>query len=571
MKILFKTSIVAALLFAFNVNAKAPKCPDGETLTGMITVGSNIFFYCVDGNGSITGYYSTPTDGSGGFLNISGGAYTDATGSNTGGSGSGHVCIGTGCTHPSHTGGSGGTDQWGRTLPGTTIPGGSGSGTISGGVNPVVAACVQRCYSRWDGTSSRQARKRSQCITSCGGGIDVSASGGGGVNGNAGGNGNINISGNNNNVNCSYEYDYDACVNNDRHRRSRSSYEDCPDCVGGTREHWLSGLAEVVGAAAGPLAYFGSNYMWANAYLGGQQAMWGAVSNGYDQCTLQQQNYMTYLSSNQLPGLTPQDYSHLGCNNFGMNGFAGFGGGLSGNGYGGGGNPWLSAGYTPGFMGGMMGPYGGMMGPYGGMSGYPSGYGPGIGGGLYGNLGMGPFGNIGIGGGLGGGFNPYGGMNGGFNPYGGLNGGFNGGINGGFNPYGNGGFNGGINGGFNPYINGGLNGGLNTGMNYGPSQGVFPYNNGNGSYWNGSGGWNGGTNPYQYQQDLQYRQQANMYGNYYQQQSLMNNYYGAQGDLYGGGNNMYGNGYGYGNMYGNTPYWPGNMGASFNAGFNFGI
>ena len=71
-----------------------------------------------------------------------------------------------------------------------------------------------------------------------------------------------------------------------------------------------------------------------------------------------------FFSNNELPY---ENIAPPGCNGYQIGGMAG-GMGFMGNGMGGFGNPYMSAGYSPGFMGGMSGPYG-MYNPYGSMNG----------------------------------------------------------------------------------------------------------------------------------------------------------------------------------------------------------
>ncbi|MFZ4714642.1 MAG: hypothetical protein ACOYL6_13055 [Bacteriovoracaceae bacterium] len=462
----------------------------------------------------------------------------------------------------------------GATTPGSTS---TTTTTTSGGGDGGVGACLQKCNDRWDGTSSRQIRKRKECRASCADDIVISGGGGGGTT--TGGGGSVIIrGGGGGGANCDYSTDVRICIGDDNYYNIHSnSGVDCPECSA-NKQHWTSGVAEIFGAVMPSLASFGSNAMWANAYLGSNQAAADAQKAGYEQCRLGHQNYLDYLSKDSLPGLTPDSYGKLNCNGYAMNQFAGYGGGFQGNGYGGFGNPLLSAGYSPGFIGGMISPYGGNIGgQYG------------IGGGLYGN---GGFPGIGAGINIGGGWGGNGGFPGGNGGWGG-NGGFPGG-NGGWGgnvgfPGGNGGWGG--NGGF-PGGNGGWggNGGINIGGGFGGNNpwggsyygnpngfgvgaGTVPWNTGGGGYFNGSGGFNGNGNggwgnggfgqggfgdP---NQSYYARMQSNMYGSQYQQQSLQRNFNGAQQDLYG---SMYNSGFG------NAGFNPGNLGYGLSAGFNFG-
>ena len=138
---------------------------------------------------------------------------------------------------------------------------------------------------------------------------------------------------------------------------SRYSVDGCINCGGrgSNRGSTLSGVAEIVGAVAGPLAHFGSAWVGARAYQKGQEAWAGAATAGFEQCRLAQGDYLSYLQANELPGMTPDQRNAMNCNGYGLGGFAGLGGAYGG---------YYGAGYTPGFIGGMMGPYG-MYNPYG--------------------------------------------------------------------------------------------------------------------------------------------------------------------------------------------------------------
>ena len=257
-----------------------------------------------------------------------------------------------------------------------------------------------------------------------------------------------------------------------------------------------------------------------------------------------------------------------------MNGLFGSGSGLSG-GISGGINIGLGTGMGGGMYPGGYGmggnPYGGI---YGGMSG---GFGyPGMGGGIYGSgLGMGAGISGGVNLGLG---NPYGsGMYGNGMGISGYPGGVSGGVNfGAGNPYTSGMYGNGMYG--NGMYNNGMGGIYGAGTMPG-SIGVNPWGAGGatGSYWNNSGGWNGGiTNNTQYQQ--QYQQAADVQGQvqagYARSQgnqvtsqaatsALYENYQNASQDLY---SNAY---YGGGNTI--NPYANGSMYSAGNLGFNFGV
>lgn len=258
---------------------------------------------------------------------------------------------------------------------------------------------------------------------------------------------------------------------------ARYSTTDCVNCqVGSRKQSTWSGVAEVLGAIAPPLAQLGSAYFGARAYQKGQEAWAGAAAVGFEQCQISQNNYLQYLQANELPALTPAQQAAQNCNGYSLNQYAGLGGGMNG---------WYGAGYTPGFIGGMMGPYGGYN-PYG-MGGYVGGAVGGISGGYVGGY---PGGYAsGIAGGMVNGISIAGGINGGY--AGGYNGGYVGGyVAGGYAAGGiNGGYIGGYNGGYvaggyaaGGYTPGGYIGGYNGGAVGGLVNGISIAGGINGGY-----------------------------------------------------------------------------------------
>src|SRR5690606_13474798 len=116
-------------------------------------------------------------------------------------------------------------------------------------------------------------------------------------------------------VDCTSGAHPEACMGDDYHR-IRSRYEvDCVNCgAGGRQQHWTSGVAEILGAIAPPLAHLGSAYFGARAYERGQEAWAGAAAVGFEQCQLHNNNYLQYLQANEMPGLTPEQQAAMGCN-----------------------------------------------------------------------------------------------------------------------------------------------------------------------------------------------------------------------------------------------------------------
>jgi hypothetical protein len=292
-----------------------------------------------------------------------------------------------------------------------------------------------------------------------------------------------------------------SCMGDDYYS-IRSRYEtDCVNCGVGTRQQsTLSGIAEIVGAIAPPLAQFGSAYVGAKAYEKSNKAWAGAMAQGFEQCRLGQQDYLNYLQTNELPGLTPEQQRQMTCNGYGLGQFAGFGGGL---------NSMLGMnGYSNQFLLGMMGPYGGAN-PYGGSligGAYIAG---GMNGGLYGMTGLaGMNGMTGMTGMTGTGYingvNLAGSIYGGYNNgsmYGGLYGGGVAGMTGMTGMTGTGYINGAnlagsIYGGFNGSMYGGYNSGMAGGSIIG---GAYIAGGMNGGYYpggnmTGNWGWGSGVN-----------------------------------------------------------------------------
>ncbi|MES2527000.1 MAG: hypothetical protein V4598_07920 [Bdellovibrionota bacterium] len=194
--------------------------------------------------------------------------------------------------------------------------------------------------------------------------------------------------------NCSTRTGSGECISARRERPAAepavrtSSSEDCYECnvrSSRTQSSW-SGIAEIAGALAGPLAALGTSYFNSRAQIKSQQAWANAAATGYEQCTLSQTNYLNYLSTNELTAMTPEQQANMNCNSYSMNpyssyGMMGMGMGSYGYGYG--------YGYGMGMGMGMNSMYGG----YGmtGMMGMNSMYGG------YGMMGMNSmYGNYGM-------------------------------------------------------------------------------------------------------------------------------------------------------------------------------
>ena len=335
------------------------------------------------------------------------------------------------------------------------------------------------------------------------------------------------------------------CV--ERHSRGemgpqQSYLENCVNCErNNNKTNWGETIVGSLAFLAQPLSSFFSNREWARAHRGVGEARYGAYAKHADALKQFPQacvnGFNSYLGHREQLGINSA-LSVQGAGSFfdkcgSMSRYAGFNG-LFGNGYAGHGNAWRGAGYTPGFLSGIIGP------PFGGGSGFPfpGGMGGGMGGrfpfpgGMGGGIHIGGGGRFpfpgGMGGGMGGRFPFPGGMGGGMGGRFSFPGGMGGGMGGGFpfpggpmygrptfgpsippimpqamypyNPmmhrpyYSGGGFQFDLNfggGGWNPGYHMGVPG-INPHAHYGSSIGITPWMNGGGGYWGGTGGWRPG-------------------------------------------------------------------------------
>ena len=401
-----------------------------------------------------------------------------------------------------------------------------------------------------------------------------------------------------------YANEYKACL---RLQIAGGANVDCVECLF-AQEEQTNPWVEAIGVLAAPLAYFGASAIgsyygyktqrtWADAYSGTNAKWANAYEQGHVQCTTRFNEYLNYSSQIGAAPILPGQAESFAeaCNQQPLHQYAGFGG-MGGGILGGGANPFLSAGFSPGFMSGMTGPYFGSPYGFGGIGGMTPGFGLGMGGSigglsLLGGGGMGYPGMGGMGGSIGGvsllggggmGYPGMGGMGGSIGGLSLLGGGGPGGGIGGFGAMGGAGLPGGglglpgggmgYYGGFNPYGGPGIhNGGLGLGFGGGGMNG----------YWGNTGGHNQFNNQ-QYQQQMAQQQanwqqsqaaagraQGNMQGNLMANQALYQNYQDAAQNLYGAGG-----GYGYGGAYsmpGVTSSGGGGFGGGLylNAGFGF--
>lgn len=364
---------------------------------------------------------------------------------------------------------------------------------------------------------------------------------------------------------------------------SRNSDPDCYECTiyRGYQESRASGTADIItaigygiGQIAQPAAQVWSNHIWANAYEDVQSNWALTARKAQNQCTQRYDNYLSHIDSYGGSPVEADDAIALSrtCNGVPTYAYAGMGG-MSGAGmYGGVGNAWTSAGYSPGFISGMMGPYGTNGGINLGMSypgygyGYPS---SGVGFGMSGYMGAGGFpsylaGTYGMGGYMGAGGYGNSGYGAGYGsyPYG-SSGGFSGGISIGIGT--------GAGYGYNPYYSGGMNSGWGTGA------GVVPPGWQGGSYWDNSGGWGDAYSSWQtqYASQMAYQQQMaavgartgyDMYGNQYGNMALQQGAYNTMAGYGSGYNGYYGSPYT--SAYGGAGYSMGGISGSFGFGFN---
>jgi len=261
------------------------------------------------------------------------------------------------------------------------------------------------------------------------------------------------------------------------------------------------------------------NKMWSNAYARPQEAWAKAYQGGQDACNARFNRVLQYTLDTGTPPMTPEQMSGF-CNGAYSGVYPGFNG-YNSNGVGGVGNPWHSAGYSSGFLQGMISPY------------CQSCYlpGSGFGGGAFGGGGFG----TGFGGGQsfnsfpGGGIFPGGGQGFGYSP-GGLGFGGSTGFGNGYYtqpPYGYGSP---VGQGIMPWQFGGNGSYFNVGGGFGNQYGGQFGNQYGGQFGNQNGGQFGGAQSQQ--MALFQRAQLNAQGNSAGQAALYRNYLSAGNDFY---------------------------------------
>ncbi len=322
---------------------------------------------------------------------------------------------------------------------GGVVVSGGAVGSVNAGIN-IPSECIK---------NNGKIKNTKKCQGYANGSYTISAGGGG-------------------RFNCASGSTTAGCVGNDEYNQIMARYYNGADCVNcaasGRKQSTLSGIAEIVGAIAPPLAQFGASYFQSKAYQKSNEAWAGAASVGFEQCRLSQQDYLNYsqtaltnyqnnLATNEMPGLSPEQQQAMlasgggNCNGYQLGGFAGLGGGYYGGGVGGyiggvAGGGYVGGGYTGGYVtGGYVSGYaGGVYVAGGAQGGYPGGYIGTVGGvggyaqggyiGTVGGVGGYPGGYVGTVGGVGGYIGTVGGV-GGYAQGGyvsGINGGYIGGI-----------------------------------------------------------------------------------------------------------------------------------------------
>jgi len=181
-----------------------------------------------------------------------------------------------------------------------------------------------------------------------------------------------------------YQDEYRACLRKNIAISASEAGVDCIDCLfeqnnGPATNQWV----EALGVLAQPLAYLAGTYTVAKYQNQTQEAWAKAYSSGFTECTNRFNSYLNYNTSvgaNPI-GSTDAMAMSASCNGQGYGSYAGYGG-LTGNSYGGYGNPFLSNGFSSGFMNGMGG-----INPYGNSSIYNNGM-------TSGGIGIGAWGSI---------------------------------------------------------------------------------------------------------------------------------------------------------------------------------
>ena len=155
-----------------------------------------------------------------------------------------------------------------------------------------------------------------------------------------------------------YQDEYRACLRMQISKSGTEAGVDCVECLFEQEKVESNSFVQALSVLAQPLAYLAANYTIAK-YENATQEKWAqAYASGFQECTNRFNNYLNYnstIGANPLTSTEAQSFSSS-CNGNSYGQYAGYGG-LVGNNFGGFSNPFLSQGYSSGYMGVYGGPY----------------------------------------------------------------------------------------------------------------------------------------------------------------------------------------------------------------------
>lgn len=154
-----------------------------------------------------------------------------------------------------------------------------------------------------------------------------------------------------------YIDEYRACLKTQIAIEATKAGVDCVDCLFEQKSE-TSDLVQALGVLAQPLGYVAAVAISAR-YQHQTQAKWAeAYASGFEQCTNRFNSFLNYNTTIGANPITVPEAQALNstCNGNGYGSYAGYGG-LYNNGYGGFSNPFLSQGYSSGYLGVYGGPY----------------------------------------------------------------------------------------------------------------------------------------------------------------------------------------------------------------------
>lgn len=158
--------------------------------------------------------------------------------------------------------------------------------------------------------------------------------------------------------------DLRICMRIEQEKYLKSKDIDCAECFHDQPEEESSALVDTLSVLAQPIAYLAAAYT-SNKYNYKSNKAWAeAYETGHKECTSRFNSYLDYNTSVGANPMLPADAAalNMSCNGNPYSAYAGFGG-YYGNGYGGYYNPYMSAGWSSGFLNGYYG--GGATGYYG--------------------------------------------------------------------------------------------------------------------------------------------------------------------------------------------------------------